>query len=147
MLSSLDGTSGNIDNFQIFGSNLVKPALANNGSTVFLLASGTESSSGGESPAISLAGSYRYLYVTTSTGSGDDDFLLRSATGGSVPVPPSSVPEPASLALLAAGLIGLAGAGAAGEDASVYADTHASSLGYGSPRAFERQQAQRRSAA
>jgi hypothetical protein len=111
VLNSLDGTSGNIDNFQIFGSNLVNPALAANGSTVFLLASGSESSAGGVDPSVSLAGSYRYLYVTTSTGSGDDDFLVRSATS-SVPVPPSSVPEPASLALLATGLAGLAGAGA-----------------------------------
>ena len=131
-LSSLDGTSGNIDNFQIFGSNLVNPALANNGSTVFLRASGSESSAGSENPAISLAGSYRYLYVTTSTGSGDDDFLLRSATGGSVPVPPSSVPELASLALLAAlsphsGRIFVSSPGSA------------ASLGYFSPRAFERQ--------
>ena len=112
VLSSLDGTSGNIDNVQIFGSNLVNPALADNGSTVFLLASASESSSGSEDPAIALAGSYRYLYVTTSTGAGDDDFLLRSATATtSVPVPPSSsVPDPASLALLAAGLAGLAGA-------------------------------------
>ena len=79
----LDGTSGNIDNFQIFGSNLVNPALADNGSTVFLLASGSESSPGGVDPSISLAGSYRYLYVTTSTGSGDDDFLsLGGAAAG-----------------------------------------------------------------
>jgi hypothetical protein len=112
VLNSLDGTSGNIDNFQIFGSNLVNPALADNGSTVFRLALGSESSANSVDPAISLAGSYRYLYVTTSTGSGDDDFLLRSATTSSVPIPPSSVPEPASLALLAAGLAGLAGAGA-----------------------------------
>jgi len=113
VLSSLDGTSGNIDNFQIFGSNLVNPALADNGSTVFLLASGSESSTGSVDPAVSLAGSYRYLYVTTSTGSGDDDFLLRSATATtSVPIPPSSVPEPGSLALLATALVGLAGAGA-----------------------------------
>jgi len=54
-------------------------------------------------PVISLAGSYRYLYVTTSASSGDDDFLLRSAT--------ARVPEPASLALLAAGLVGLVAAG------------------------------------
>jgi hypothetical protein len=31
-------------------------------------------------PAISLAGSYRYVYVTISTGSAADDFLLRSTT-------------------------------------------------------------------
>lgn len=107
VLNSLDGTIENIDNFQIFRSNLVNPTLADNGSTVFLLASGSESSPGGVNPVIQLAGSYRYLYVTTSTGSGDDDFLVRSATG---PVGP--VPEPASLALLAAGLAGMAGAGA-----------------------------------
>lgn len=103
VLNSLDGTVGNIDNFQIFGSNLVNPTLAPSAS-VFLLASGSESISGGVDPVIPLAGSYRYLYITTSTGSGDDDFLLRSVTG--------RVPEPASLALLAAGLAGLAGAGA-----------------------------------
>lgn len=68
---------------------------------MFLLASGSESISGGVDPVVPLAGSYRYLYITTSTGSGDDDFLLRSVTG--------QVPEPASLALLAAGLAGLAG--------------------------------------
>jgi hypothetical protein len=50
----LDGTSGNIDNFQIFGSNLVNPALADNGSTVFLLASGSESSPGGAKPTRAL---------------------------------------------------------------------------------------------
>jgi hypothetical protein len=103
VLNSLDGTSGNIDNFQIFGSNLVNPTLADNGSTVFLLASGSESSTGTVDPTVSLTGSYRYLYVTTSTGSGDDDFLLRSAT---------AVPEPASLALAATGLAILVGAGA-----------------------------------
>jgi PEP-CTERM motif len=103
VLNSLDGTVGNIDNFQIFGSNLVNPTLAPSAS-VFLLASGSESSSGGVDPVVPLSGSYRYLYITTSTGSGDDDFLVRSATG--------RVPEPASLALLAAGLAGLAGAGA-----------------------------------
>jgi hypothetical protein len=104
ILSSLDGLSGNVDNFQIFGSNLANPTLASNGSTVFLLASGNEGSSGGVDPTIPLAGSYRYLYITTSTGSGDDDFLLRGAIG--------RVPEPASLALLASGLVGLVGAAA-----------------------------------
>jgi hypothetical protein len=104
VLNSLDGLTGNIDNFQIFGSNLVNPTLAHNGSTVYLLATGNQGSPGGVDPVIHLGGAYRYLYVTTSTGSGDDDFLLRSVTG--------RVPEPASLALLASGLAGLAGAGA-----------------------------------
>ena len=114
VLNSLDGLTGNIDNFQIFGSNLVNPTLAANGTTVFLLASGSESTLGTVDPVVPLAGSYRYLYVTTSTGSGDDDFLLRSATGSVwVHRPLSSVvPEPASFALLVTGLAGLAGAGA-----------------------------------
>jgi len=71
---------------------------------VFLLASGNESSSGGVNPTIQLTGSYRYLYITTSAGAGDDDFLLRGVIG--------RVPEPASLALLASGLAGLVGAAA-----------------------------------
>jgi len=55
VLNSLDGTNGNIDNFQIFGSNLVNPVLADNGSSVFLPASGSESSAGGVDPVISLS--------------------------------------------------------------------------------------------
>jgi len=96
-LASVDGTSGNIDNYAIYASNSATVKLST------LTALTGSQSTGGINPTVNITGSWRYIFVTTGSGvNGDDDFLLKSATVS------STVPEPASLLLMGSGLVGVA---------------------------------------
>jgi hypothetical protein len=96
-LASVDGLSGNVDNYAIYASNSATSKLST------LIALTGSQSAGGVNPTVNIAGSWRYVFVTTASGAwGDDDFLLKSATAS------STVPEPASLLLMGSGLAGMA---------------------------------------
>ena len=95
-LASVDGLTGNVDNYAIYVSNSATAKLST------LVALTGSQSTGGINPTVNIAGSWQYIFVTTLTQSGDDDFLLKSATAS------SAVPEPASLLLMGSGLAGLA---------------------------------------
>lgn len=96
-LASVDGLTGNVDNYAIYASNSATAKLST------LVALTGSQSTGGINPTVNIAGSWRYVFVTTGSGAwGDDDFLLKSATAS------NTVPEPASLLLTGSGLAGMA---------------------------------------
>ena len=94
-LSSLD--SGLKDGFAIFGSNTAQPTL----SGLVAIASGTNTSAGSVNPTILINQTFQYFFVTSlKRGANDDDsdFLVKNISYG---------PEPFTLGLVGAGLLGL----------------------------------------